>query len=111
MQAPVLAGHFAFMAGFADLLELFFKGKLIKRFNWQIGEDADALEEHAHGIGKGKVLFSLSALDCGRVWHAPVGGHRLAGPDGAGLVGGVITYGEDEMQLRCAFALKLFPAL
>ena len=42
--------------------------------------------------------LGLGALDDRRVGQAPMGGHRLAGPDRTDLAGGVVTDGEDEIE-------------
>ncbi|PHJ93937.1 hypothetical protein VF09_37215 [Nostoc linckia z9] len=40
-----------------------------------------------------------------------MGGHRLAGPDGAGFGSGVVADGEDEIELRRAGYCELVPVL
>ena len=49
----------------------------------------------------GNVLCSILAHG-GRIFDAPVCGHRLARPDGAGFAGGIVANGEYEIERRRA---------
>src|SRR3546814_13946376 len=56
--------------------------------------------------------FALArACDCGRIFDAPVRGHRLAGPCRACLAGRIVTDGEDEVEAGGAGLREFVPAL
>src|SRR3546814_14273195 len=56
--------------------------------------------------------FALArACYCGRIFDAPVRGHRLAGPCRACLAGRIVTDGEDEVEAGGAGLREFVPAL
>src|SRR6476660_1774026 len=70
----------------ADFVEMFLQRQLAQFVEGQAHEDADALIKHAVSVGEGERMLGLRSLRLGRIRQAPMGGHRLAGPDGAGLL-------------------------
>ncbi len=59
-----------------------------------------------------RLLFALiGTLDVGRIGHAPVRRHRLAGPHRAHFASGLVADREDEIQRRRARLGELIPAL
>ena len=76
--------------------------KLVKSF--------DPGFERLKGIAKGPVFVGFRALDSSRVGHAPMGGHRVAGPGGADLAGGAVANSEDKIHCRRRGFGKFIPA-
>ena len=60
-------------------------------------------------FGQGGADLGFRALHRGRIGHAPMGGHRLAGPDRADFACGVVTDREDEIERRRARRGELLP--
>src|SRR6516165_9122213 len=86
-------------AEMADLVDFAFDSQAIQSFEPQAGEELDTGFERLIRNTKGAVLLGLRALDSRRIRHAPMGGHRIAGPDRADLTGGLVANGEDEIHL------------
>src|SRR5579872_3971930 len=94
----------------ADVVDFFFDREVVERLERKIQEKADAAVEHEVGIAEGFFDLLGSARDGGGIGDSPVSGHRLAGPDGADLLRGVVADGEDEVELGRIGARKFFPA-
>ena len=69
----------------------------VKRADGKGGEDGDAIVQHAEGLREGEPPFCFRSCRSCRIRYTPMGGHRLAGPDGARFVRGVVADGEDEI--------------
>src|SRR5438270_9011486 len=99
------------MSALADLGELLLQAQPVERIHRQVDEDADAIVEHAIGIGKGQMALGVVAGGLGGIGHAPMRRHRLARPDRTDFVGGIIADGEYEIELGGAVHGKFIPAL
>ena len=97
------------VADLADLVQPVVQADIVEVR--QIDEDADARRQHAVGVVEGELDLGRRALCPGRIGNAPMGGCRAAGPDRAGLAGGVVADREDEIHLRRVRAGELVPAL
>jgi hypothetical protein len=75
------------------------QGYSAERGDRQVYEDADALIEHAHRVGKGKILVGRRAGHSRRVWEPPMGAHRLRRPNRASLLGRIVADGKNEIEL------------
>ena len=51
-------------------------------------------------VGEREAPLGLGAFGKRGIGHAPMGGHGLARPDGANLIGGVVADGEHEIERR-----------
>ena len=80
---------------------------LIGRFD----EDGNPVPDVARRGDEGRLLLNVRSLDGGRVFDAPMGGHRLARPDRAGLARRVVAKGEDEIHRRGAGDGEFLPVL
>ena len=69
--------------------------------------ELNAALESQVGFVEGTIL--LVRLRSRRVGDTPMRGHRVAGPDGAGLARRIVTDGEDEIERRRAFGGELVP--
>src|SRR5258708_21231387 len=85
--------------GAADVIEPPLQGQLVERAQREADENADALAEHAVGIGEGKGALGRVAGGARGIGHAPVRRHGLAGPDRADLVGRIVADREYEIEL------------
>ena len=56
-------------------------------------------------------MLGSGALHSGGIGHAPMGGHRISGPDRAGFAGGLVANREDEIHHRRAGTGEFMPAL
>ena len=85
-------------AALADLVQSLLQLHAIERLEWKAREDLDATLEFAEGLPEGEPPVGLRALDCGRIFHTPMSGHRLPRPDGAGFRSGVVADGEYKVE-------------
>ena len=77
----------------------------------EIEEEADAITQQTRGFRERRADLRLGAFNSGGVWNAPMGGHRLPGPDRADLAGGVVANRENEIERRRAGRRELVPRL
>src|SRR5205823_12972491 len=84
---------------FADLAQLRGKGNLVETFDRQSDESRDPVTQVTEGLGEGAFFLDFRAFDRGRVFDAPMRGHRLSRPCGTGFARSVVTEREREIQL------------
>ncbi len=77
----------------------------------EVSQEPDPAVEDDKGIGEGASNLFRRSFDSGGVGNAPMGRHRLAGPLRALLIGCVVAYGEDKIQVRGAGRSELVPRL
>src|SRR5689334_12948840 len=94
-----------------DLVQALLEAQPIDGSKRQAGEDADAVVKQPIGFCEREASLSFLALGCGRIWYAPVRGHRLSRPDRADLVGRVVADGEYEIEMWRPCGRELIPAL
>src|SRR3546814_14392486 len=95
--------------GAADFLEFPFHRHLVDAVVRQREEQRDAVREIMERMFE---RFALArACDCGRIFDAPVRGHRLAGPCRACLAGRIVTAGEDEVEAGGAGLREFVPEI
>src|SRR5205807_286744 len=85
--------------GLADVVEFALECEAVESLQGKAEEETDSAIEDQEGVPEGAFDLRLAPANGGRVGHAPVGGHRLTGPYGADLFGGVVTDGQDEVEL------------
>ncbi len=100
-----------FLLGLADVRQLALDGRLVKHFERQIHEQADAVHHVPEGLFEGPALLGVSAFDGGRVFKSPMRRDRLTRPHRTHFAGGVVADGDDEVHLRCVGRGVLVPAL
>ena len=59
-----------------------FEGQALELFDRQREEQVDPPAEREEGVPEGGALHLVAPFHLGRVGHAPVGQHRLAGEEG-----------------------------
>lgn len=74
-------------------------------------ECTNAILQLPEGGGEGTRLCQAVALDRRRVFDAPVSRDGLIWPNGTGLAGGAVAYGEHEIQDRCPGLFEFVPTL
>ena len=79
-SAAIRRERLAVIAG--RCLDFFLDGELLQGGERQGEEEADSAVEGEKGIAKGALDLFGRALDRCGIGDAPVGGHRLAGPEG-----------------------------
>src|SRR3984957_13557148 len=84
----------------ADLVDFFFNCELVEGLQGQVEKQADSAVEHEECVAECFFNLLKSACNSGRVGNAPMRRHRLAGPDRAYFLRGVIADREDEIELR-----------
>ena len=92
-----------------DLPKARLESHLVQAFKWQAEKQADAVTQGVKGPQEGLTLPRL--FDGGRIFDAPMGGHRMARPDWTGLACRIVTDREDEIELGRAGRRELVPAL
>src|ERR1700736_5032793 len=83
----------------SNRIQLPLQRQLVQRTQRKTGEDRYAIIEHAVGVRESKAKFGLIARGGGGVRHAPVRSHGLPCPDRARLRRGIVTQGEEEIDL------------
>ena len=91
--------------------EFALKAELIKGVKWQGRERIDSPRESLKHLAERAALPIIIALHLRRIWKAPMGRDRLAGPYRTDLAGRVIADGDDEIHLRSIRSCKFIPAL
>src|SRR5215471_4431065 len=94
----------------ADGIEPPLQGELIERADRETDEDINATRQHPQRISKGEPHFRFVAGRFRRIGYAPMGGHGLSRPHGAGFRRCVVADRENEIDLRCVRPGKLLPA-
>src|SRR5262249_53509018 len=96
---------------FADRVELTLQSQLIERSEGQAYKNIEAVREHSQGISERKPNFRFVAGGSRRIGHTPMRRHRVAPPDWGGLLCGVVTDHQYEIELRRARSREFLPAL
>ena len=92
-------------------VDLVLKSNPFQRGSRQTGESIDAPLQHGVGAGESEALFDLRSFGARGIRYAPMGGHGLARPDRADLVGRVVADGEHEIQVGRTWRRKFVPGL
>src|SRR5262245_29915104 len=95
----------------ANLLEPLLQAKLIGASDRQRRENADALVEHPVRILERKGNLGLRAFGFGRIRHAPMRRHWLAGPHRTDFTRRVVADGEGKIERGCTGLSELIPGL
>ena len=70
---------------------------LVEAFQRQGDKGRNPVAHEAEGVVESAFLVYVAALDCRRVFDAPMRGHGMAGPYGARFAGRAVTNREDEI--------------
>jgi len=92
-------------------VDLFLDRQLIEAREGQAKEQTDPAVENHKGVAVGLLDCFARAIHGGGIRNSPMRGHGLARPDGTYFVGGLVTHGEDEIQLRRSGFCELIPIL
>src|SRR5271165_2207533 len=95
----------------SNTVDSFLNRQLVEAGEWQREEQADPAVKGHECLAIGTFDFVRSSFDRGGIGNAPVRRHRLARPDRAYFLRGVVADGEDEVHLRRAGSSELVPTL
>ena len=107
-RSHVLDAKFSLLSDSVDFL---LDGQRVKTGQGQTKQKADSAIQNHECLTEGLLDLFGCARYGGRVWHAPMRGHRLTRPDGADFFGRVIAHGENKMQIRCSGLGEFIPIL
>ena len=94
----------------ADLAHLRGDRQFVEALERQIYEDGNSVLEVARRQDEGRFLLDIGSFDSGRVFDAPMRGHRLPRPDRTGFARRVVADREHEIHFRRAGRCKFFPS-
>src|ERR1700730_15687450 len=95
----------------ANIAQLPRERQLIDASHRQACEDGDPVIEKAVRFNERRFLRDVGALDFGRVFDAPMRGHRLARPNRAGFAGRIVADRKDKIHHWRIGTRELFPTL
>src|SRR5579862_3697337 len=95
----------------ADLVDFLFDCKAIEGCERQAQEKTDTTIQRKESIAKRPIDLLRRSLNGRWVGNSPVRSHRLTWPDGTNLVGGVVTYGKNKIELGSPGLGKFAPVL
>src|SRR6185437_11711711 len=111
---PASGGRFGSGTGAvhpADRLQSGLQRQSVDAGERQCYEGGDAVPKVSEALHECGTLLNWRTRDPGRVLDAPVGGHRMTGPDRAGFAGGVVANCEYEVNFGGARLGELVPGL
>src|SRR5581483_520659 len=94
-----------------DVVEFALQGEPVHIGERQAEEQTDPAIEEQEGIAESLLHLLVRCLHGSRIGDTPVGGNRLARPNGTNFAGGVVTHREDKIHVWGAGLGKLLPAL
>lgn len=92
---------FGFGFHLADVIEVLLERQLAELVQRQAEETADALVQHAHGLGESRCFLSGSALSRRWIGKSPVCRYGLTRPDGTNFLRGVVAHGKNKIEVGC----------
>ena len=95
----------------ADVVEFFLQSEPVESCQRQTKKQADAAVENEERFAESPLHVCGASTNHRRVGNAPVGCHRLSGPDRADFLRGVVTNRKDEIELRRIGLCEFVPGL
>ncbi|EQM87410.1 hypothetical protein XY58_11910 [Stenotrophomonas maltophilia] len=87
------------------------QGHAVQRFRLKRQQQSETVLELVKRAQERLMDLISTALHCGRVGDAPVGGSRVAWPHGTRFTRGTIAHRYDEIHLRCFRTCECIPRL
>src|SRR5438067_1685038 len=97
-------------AAAADFIDAALDGETVELLDRQSDKKLDAIFQRQMRLAESPPLLGLRTYDRGGIRHAPMSGHRGAGPDRADFAGGLVANRKDEIHHRHARARAFIPA-
>src|ERR1700735_876396 len=101
------------MSLLADVVNFFFDGERVQTRQRQAQKQTDSAVECHERVSEGALDHFGATVYGGGIGNAPMRGHGLARPDGAGFLRGIVADGKYEVHARgrrlCEFAPTLAP--